>query len=205
MLSKDEVYPFIVKNILVRIRGSGYNNALNRVLSRHPNKKVKTKYAKNMDIIAAKTQAAKESAAQKKPFYVFVDKDGEADISSAPLAGTLHKFVNGVEDKDYAPKQSAAAQEKSKPKIPAQSDKAQKLISKSKVQQMENKKKAAKKPAKKAIAKKSSPNTVKEEKLIRGNNMALTKAQWAKVDALLKKEETTFSSFSRELVLAKIK
>lgn len=199
---KDEIYPFAIGNKLVRIRGSGFNNALDRVLTRHPNKYVKTKFAKNMVLHEAKDQAKKESLAQKKPFYVFVDKDGEADISSAPLAGTLHKFVNGVEDSSFDYKK-AASEKTTKPTLPAQSEKAQKLINK-KEQNME-KKSAPKKAAKKVALKKSSPKTPTGDKVIRGNNMALTKAEWAKVDAILKKEEMTFSAWSRSLVLAKIK
>lgn len=76
-------------------------------------------------------------------------------------------------------------------------------------------KKIAKKvPAKKVTAVKKSPGKVLTpktekkdvgEKLIRGNNMALTPAEWRKVDELLKKEDVSFSTFSRNLVLAKIK
>lgn len=61
-----------------------------------------------------------------------------------------------------------------------------------------------KKQPMKTIAKKL-PKNEKAKTIARGNNMFLTEADWKKVDAILNKEETSFSAWSRSLVLAKIK
>lgn len=83
---------------------------------------------KPMDLITARKRAAKASLDAKRSYYVIYDgEDGECSVNTAPLRGAAHKFVNGVEDKNYKP----TKQEEDKPKnktLPAQSARAHKLV-----------------------------------------------------------------------------
>jgi hypothetical protein len=69
-------FPFIVKNRHVIVHAQGYRNALDRVLMKHPNKFIKTKHAKNMDLINAQKQAKENSKTNKgQLFYVILTED----------------------------------------------------------------------------------------------------------------------------------
>lgn len=135
---------------------------------------------KPMDLVTALARAAKASKDTKKSYYIILDgEDGECSIGTAPLRGATHKFVNGAEDKSFFANHAKAIQEGyEKPKaksLPAQSDKAKKLIgqktakesaeedSKTKNKKEKSMEKGAKKsakksakPAKKSAAKKAS-------------------------------------------------
>jgi hypothetical protein len=136
---------------------------------------------KPMDLVTAIDRAKKASKDAKKAYYIILDgEDGECSIGTAPLRGATHKFVNGAEDKSFFANHAKVAQEEYKKptakSLPAQSDKAKKLIGQktakeSAVEDFKNSKnkketnmekskgKAAKKsakPAKKSAAKKSA-------------------------------------------------
>jgi hypothetical protein len=175
-------YPFIVNRAkLVKIRAPNLSNALDRVTTKHPNKIINVKFARNMDLISAKVEAAKQSRATGKKVYIIVDEnDGECSLSNAPLRGVLHCYNNGSEIYDTGDMQEgdatkARANKRSK-KIPAQSQKAKELIEKkeataSSVANSEKEVKTKKekvmatKPAKKAAQKKAKAvkNAVKKE------------------------------------------
>lgn len=170
-------FPFVIGNKVVTIRAPGVNNAIDRVLTKHPNKFIKTKHAYNMDLISAKAAAAKESKVQKKPIYVLIDADGESDISSAPLRGVAHKFVGGIEDKNFAPHvtDKATEQPAKNKSIPAQSEKAKKIISKNQIEETMT---TVKKAPKKVAAKKAAPKKVSAPK------KAANKADWGKAASI---------------------
>lgn len=179
---------------------------------------------KPMDLVTALARATKASKDAKKSYYVLYDgDDGECSVGTAPLRGATHKFVNGIEDKSfYANHLKTVGEEKPKANsLPAQSEKAKKLIEQKTAKESaeedsktKNKKetkmekvavkKTSKKGAKKSIpAKKTTSNG--ESKITRGNNMSLTSADWSKVDKILTRDSISFSAWSRNLVLAKIK
>lgn len=69
-------FPFIIKSRHIIIHGSGYKNALDRALTKFPNKYIKTKHAKNMDLINAQKQAKDNSKLNKgQMFYVILNED----------------------------------------------------------------------------------------------------------------------------------
>lgn len=140
-----------------------------------------------MTLLEAKDAAKKESKAQKnKVFFVVVDEEGEADISSKPKKdATVAAYKNGGEV-------AIDTGTETTPKVPTAKTVADETVT-TKV--------SMKKQTKSNKAKKATP---KGDKLTRGNNMSLTKEQWAKVDAKLKKEDVSFSAFSRGLVLKAI-
>lgn len=147
---------------------------------------------KPMDLITAIQRAKKASLTAKKAYYIIAEEDGECSVSTAPLSGVTHKFTNGEMDKGFKPHDSDSKSlfnkssnsefvDIGKGKVPAQSEKAKKLIEKKRpseiimeeaeeIERKENKtkqnmkkteKKAAKKVAKKAV--KGTRNTHKAQ------------------------------------------
>lgn len=212
----DTDYPFVVGNKVIKVTASGIKNAINRITSKHQNKFINITHAKNMDLISAKVEAAKLSRSEHKKKYIIVDDEGECFIDNAPLKGVLHCYNNGSEIalENDAPVTTTVPRPNKK-KLPAQSEKAQKMINKKEGKESAaneidstKTKNMATKPAKKAAAKKVKATASKEpkvKKIARGNNMFLTEEEWKKVDKLLEKEQVSFSAWSRNLVLAKIK
>lgn len=148
-------------------------------------------------------RAKKESkAGHGKTKYVTID-DGECYVEDLPRPGaTSHCFKGGKEIpvrlEDAITKDSP---EKAEPAKEANAGARSERKAKADAVKDANKNKnmKAKKNTKKAKA--TTAKAPKVAKLIRGNNMALTKEQWVKVDAKLKKLDVSFSTFSRELVL----
>lgn len=155
---------------------------------------------KPMDLMTARKRAAKASLDAKRSYYVIYDGDGdgECSVNTAPLRGAAHKFVNGVEDKNYKP----TKQEEEKPKsktLPAQSARAKKLvdaktakesaeedsteetnITKNKMEKVAVKKKVAAKPAKKVAAKKSAAKKAVKASGDWGKKVTMTNAEMSK-------------------------
>ena len=91
-------YPFVIGNKVVKISANGIKNAIDRVTFRHQNKLINITHARNMDLISAKVEAAKQSRAEKRKVYIIVDeKTGECDLSHAPLKGVYTVYNNGSE------------------------------------------------------------------------------------------------------------
>lgn len=191
-------YPFVIKNKSVTVEAKTYDNALNRVLYRNPNKFITTTFAKNvakhqktMDLINSQKEAKKLSRENKGVlFHVILENDE-----------FLVKKFDEVKPKDdvYSTWRDGAKHEDLKEEETITNNK---METKTKSPVKKAPKKIAKKtPAKKVVKKETNG----EAKLPRGNNMFLTAAEWKKVDAILAKEETTFSAWSRSLVQSKIK
>lgn len=138
-------YPFIVVTPAGRIRhvivmAHNYNTALDKALTRHPNKFLKTKYAKIMDLLSAKEQAKKMSRDKKSKIYVQVNNSTGECICTANLAEPGHTahdlFVNGAQSKQpltAAPASAVKVYDGEDMKIrnvPAGSNKAAELIAK---------------------------------------------------------------------------
>lgn len=134
-----------------------------------------------MDLITAKVEAAKASKDGKR-IFINVDKDGECTLGKFDPNASTVCYSNGSQvpmPKDE-PEEEKVKKEKPVKKVKTET--------------------------KKKVAQKQRPATVKKEQRIpRGNNMFLTEAEWKKVDAILKKEDKSFSEWSRGLVQAKIK
>lgn len=127
--------------------------------------------------------------------FINVDEDGWCRIDKLAEPGmTSHAFKNGVEvpvPNGYAIDKNAKAKAtKNKPAKVEADDSA-----------TTNKVMTTKTKSKKVVKK---AKAAKVEGTTRGNNMKLTTAQWGKVDARLKKDDVSFSSFSRGLVLKAI-
>lgn len=164
-----------------------------------------TKILNTMDLMSARVEAAAMSRREHKKIYINTDNEGEcicSSIASKNPDNVQAAYVNGSEVKlGEEVAYTEIEIEETKTSKPKKSTKMETTVTK------KTAKKVAKKsaPAKKVVAKKVVTPKSKEEKIPRGNNMFLTEAEWKKVDALLKKEETTFSAWSRGLVQSKIK
>lgn len=152
-----------------------------------------------MDLISAKVEAAKESRLNNTVLYVMSHADGECTIEKTDKMkkGDILQaiFQNGKEVEEVVTAPATEKEAKGKSPKPENAGKKEKP---SKTKSMATKK-ATGKAAKKAAPKAKGP---KVEKVIRGNNMALTKEQWAKVDK--KRGDVSFSEFSRTAVLKAI-
>lgn len=203
-------FPFVVKNKSVVVEAASLSNALDRVLSTHPNKFVRTKYARNvatflnsnthMDLINAQVEAAKLSKTKRKELVyivlegdefkvtqdVDIDKD---DIYSVWRAGV--KIESPSEDK---------AAEKAEAKTKNENNKTMSTETKKSAKKVAAKK--AGKPAKKAAEKKEPKKAVATNK--RGASFFFSDAQLKQVEAIMKKEELKFNAWVNKLVFAKI-
>jgi hypothetical protein len=137
---------------------------------------------------------------EETPLKIASDNDKGKPIDPRLLESPKSKpKLQSKAEEPTAAKVKKVVEKKSKKKMPVTKTKPAKKVAAKKVAKKEA-------PKKKVEAKILKPEGPKEEKLIRGNNMALTEAQWAKVDAAIKKDGAkSFSSWSRDLVLAKIK
>lgn len=209
------VYPFIIRGPTdssrrkrVFSQGINFKNALVKVLSVFPAKFVNFKYAKTMDLITVKNKAIKLSKASKgiEHRIWLNEKEGEFYVT----------FINGenctmlVEEEETDPVEIGSARlnkfklqsvwlNGEQVKETNTTELKEKKTTKVAVKMKNVKKPAIKVKAKNGIAKKEKIKTVP-----RGNNMFLTEAEWKKVDALLAKENVSFSAWSRGLVQAEI-
>ncbi len=189
-------YPFVIsRRKAVVVEATSLPNAIDRVTTKHPNKWIKINYAKNvekhlnpiphMDLISANNQVKVASKKQPKvQMYVILKEDEfevttDVDIDKDDIYSVWRGGVKIDSPKDN--------------KVETKNENTNQMKTKSST----TKKVAAKKAA---PVKKEKKNTVP-----RGNNMFLTPDEWKKVDAILAKEEITFSAWSRGLVQAKIK
>jgi len=202
-------YPFLIRGPTngrvkrVNITASSLTMAINKVLALFPNKFVNIKHARKMDLISAKVEAAKVSKASKKRTYVFVDaKTGECDISHSPLKETLHCYLNGSEialdttiepaKKDLQNQKNMSKKESAKPAKKANTP--------------------VKKDAPKAAPKKETPAPkVKEtapahEGLIgKATTLFFNEAQWKKINAYCRDNNTTIRDLATSALAAKLK
>lgn len=145
-----------------------------------------------MDLITATKQVKADSKKQKKNLFYIILVDDEFEVRTS-------EQVDIDKDDIYSTWRGGV-------KIDAPEGKDQPQESES-IKDENNttmKTKTKERPA----VKKSAPKkeaTPKVKTIPRGNNMFLTEAEWKKVDAILAKEELTFSAWSRGLVQAKIK
>ncbi|HKC04605.1 MAG TPA: hypothetical protein VKC54_01930 [Patescibacteria group bacterium] len=151
---------------------------------------------KPMDLLTALSRAAKASKDAKKTYYIILDgEDGECSIGTAPLRGATHKFVAGKEDKSFFANHAKAAQEEyEKPKaksLPAQSEKAKKLIGQktakeSAEEDSKNSKNKKDKSMDKLVAKKSAKKVAKKSAKPAKKNSG----DWGKKVTMTNKEMT---------------
>lgn len=213
-----ESYPFIIGNKVVKVKANGIKNAIDRVTSKHQNKFINITHAKNMDLISAKVEAAKQSRAERRKIYIIVDDEGECELNHAPLKGVLHCYNNGseiaLENDAQVATNAPRANKKSKKTIPAQSEKAQQLINKkeekestslndsTKTKTMATK--PAKKAAKKVATKKTAPKKdVKPKEIHFGENpdFGFEKAEWTRVGKLAQKEQLAIRPLLRKYLM----
>ena len=175
-----------------------------------------------MDLITAKVEAAALSKRERKIVYICVADDGECELLDSPNGEVMATFSGGTEVKEQVEAVATIKPAPKEKKITKVSAEEMKVIKENKDElrtvkreapikkasgKSKNKVMAAvakkKKVTKKAVT--SRPSVSTEKKIPRGNNMHLTAAEWKKVDAVLEREQISFSAWSRGLVLAKIK
>jgi len=157
----------------------------------------------NMDLITAKKEAVTRSKAdKKKTLHINVKEDGECEIEETPDATTHASYKAGKElPVDEPPTDTKVETVKSEVAV-----KTSTKTPSGKTKNSNDMKTVAKKVEKKVVAPKKAPaKSTPSDRVIRGNNMALSAAEWKKVDALLAKNQMTFSAWSRSLVLKQIK
>lgn len=158
-----------------------------------------------MDLISAKVEAAKRSREEKKKIYITVDTDGECDLSNLPLKGVYTCYSNGSEIAlEHDAEVATVAPRPNKKKLPAQSEKALKLISKQNTKETIM---ATTKPAKKAakkVATKKEPK-VKDTRVGKATTLLLSAEQWKKVDALITKDGGSIREMVAEALITKFK
>lgn len=79
-------YPFIVmapRSRLVKIVANKFSNALSRALSLHPNKFLKTQFARRMDLVSAQEEAKKHSLKSAHKQFVVLLKSGDFEVENA--------------------------------------------------------------------------------------------------------------------------
>lgn len=79
-------YPFIVmapRSRLVKIAAEKFSNALSKALSLHPNKFLKTQFARRMDLVSAQEEAKKKSQKSGHKQYVILLKSGDFEVENA--------------------------------------------------------------------------------------------------------------------------
>jgi len=79
-------YPFIVmapRSRLVKIAANKFSNALSRALSLHPNKFLKTQFARRMDLVSAQEEAKKHSLKSAHKQFVVLLKSGDFEVENA--------------------------------------------------------------------------------------------------------------------------
>jgi len=79
-------YPFIVmapRSRLVKIAAEKFSNALSKALSLHPNKFLKTQFARRMDLVSAQEEAKKHSLKSAHKQFVVLLKSGDFEVENA--------------------------------------------------------------------------------------------------------------------------
>lgn len=79
-------YPFIVmapRSRLVKIAAEKFSNALSKALSLHPNKFLKTQFARRMDLVSAQEEAKKLSLKSGHKQFVILLKSGDFEVENA--------------------------------------------------------------------------------------------------------------------------
>jgi hypothetical protein len=78
-------YPFIVvapRSRLVKIAAEKFSNALSKALSLHPNKFLKTQFARRMDLVSAQEEAKKKSLKSAHKQFVVLLKSGDFEVEN---------------------------------------------------------------------------------------------------------------------------
>lgn len=171
---------------IITIPSTTFSGALDRILEKYPAKFVVTKYAKNMELLKAREEAKKLSKGGKKVYIVVDEKNGDCEVGSAPLRGSLYRYINGKEDEDFVPSTASieVAKKVSQGKLKEQikSGKLKPLKSKTDSAEKEstnnqNNKimsKESKKPAKKEAPKKSAKSEKDWGKVVNLTNAQMT-------------------------------
>lgn len=79
-------YPFIImapRSRLVHVTAKKFSNALSRALSLHPNKFLKTQFARRMDLVSAQEEAKKKSQKSGHKQFVVLLKSGDFEVENA--------------------------------------------------------------------------------------------------------------------------
>lgn len=183
-------YPFLVKGKhgIKRAVSPSYKLALAKILALFPNKYIKTKHAKAMDLITARAEALKLSKKSvHKQFVILVDDEFEVENTlsiedKADIHATFHKGVEIKEEKGIKLPPTKTKQETAKRSADMKTEILKQINSK------EMKKALESKPSKKVAAKKVAAK--KTDKKATGGKGAVI------LDAL-KKKPSTLSELSK--------
>ncbi len=198
-------YPFLIRGPTkqsrrkkVLVSALSLRLAMGKILMRYPAKFVNSKFARRMDLMSAKAAAIKESNKKKgKTVYIIVDeKDGECDLSGAPLRGVYTAFKNGSEI--GLPSTSEVSKVEPKQKGKRKISEKEFEAKKGKLTPTSSTKENASTPiqgaktntsmAKKANAKAAKKSAPKATGTGKATTLILSDAQWAKIEKLTEKE-----------------
>jgi len=163
-------------------------------------------FKQKMDLQTALDRAAKASKLGK-PYYITVEEDGECSIQTAPLGTVTHKFVGGIEDNNFKPKnngvQATHVIVDEILELPPTSKK--KKVAADKAPKKPIAKKISAKPSKVKVVKKASPKKSGPRKLY-GMGLLLVaalKKQTLSMDQLIKKFKQNKATVSFHLSIAR--
>jgi hypothetical protein len=176
-------YPFITmgpRSRLVRVTAQKFSNALSRVLSLHPNKFLKTQFAKRMDLISANEKALALSKKSAHKQYVVLEKSGDFEVENAlSLEDSMDvycifhkgKKIEGPEIKNPEPEEQKAGNlkknvTKSTKEVTQEVSKSNKQTKKEEIMGTKAKKSVKKVVAKKAAKKPANVKKIEGAKIV---------------------------------------
>ncbi len=185
-------YPFLIRGPTkqsrrkkILIDASRLKFALLKIFALFPAKFVNTKYARNMDLITARVDAAKRSRADKVTIFIIVDKEGECTLSTECKKGAYTCYRNGSEVSLPSNAETSTVEPKTKKgKTAPHKDMSKVDFSKP----INSGEKTNNKMAKKTEVKGNAKKVAKPEGTGKATTLILTDAQWAKVNKLIEKE-----------------
>lgn len=225
-------YPFIVmapRSRLVKIAANKFSNALSRALSLHPNKFLKTQFARRMDLVSAQEEAKKHSLKSAHKQFVVLLKSGDFEVENAlsidakaDIYSVWHKGkkIEGAtspkiklspqeeEESPVAksPKRAELPTKKELSKEVKQSTKEENLKLKTKNEEtMKTKGSSPAKATKKVEAKKEVAKPAKVEGIGKATTIVLSATQWGKFEKHLENKGMSIRDFVREAALHVVK
>ena len=211
-------YPFIVmapRSRLVKIAANKFSNALSRALSLHPNKFLKTQFARRMDLVSAQEEAKKKSQKSGHKQFVILLKSGDFEVENAlsiepkmdiysvwhkgkKVEGPVAKIKLSPQDEEppvaKAPKRAELPTKKELNKEVKQTNKLNNTI-------MKTEKSSPAKSAKKVEPKKEAAKPAKVEGIGKATTIVLSSSQWAKFEKHLENKGMSIRDFVREAAL----
>lgn len=219
-------YPFIImapRSRLIRVEAKKFSNALSRALSLHPNKFLKTQFARRMDLVSAQEEAKRLSLKSAHKQFVVLLKSGDFEVENAlsiepkmdiysvwhkgkKVEGPVAKIKLSPQDEEEppvakAPKRAELPTKKELNKEVKQTNKETKLNNTI----MKTKEASPAKAVKKVEPKKEAAKPAKVEGIGKATTIVLSAAQWSKFEKHLENKGMSIRDFVREAALHVVK